>query len=382
MRILTLFPIFASNQHIVYACQALVEAFQDCGAEVQLFVTSSREDNYRPYHRYGIPTFLKGPAYRLFPHRTLDWITEARFPAALRPGDVAHIWPSPACSEVYRRAKGRGNMVVTEFVNTHRATGERILEAEANRIGIAAAAPDVIRQRIRADELRCEFADFIFSPSPEVTKSIIAAGVSPHKVIQSSLGMRPSDVLPARLDAPRPGRKPKGIFVGSIGMRKGVHLLLDYWSKAKIDGTLSVVGAIEPETASMIEPMLRQPGVEYIAYTKDLASVYADADVFLLPSLEEGSPLVTYLALGAGMPSIVSPMGAGGVIQDGSDGMVIEPHDADAWIAGMKTMFSNAELRRTYGANAYAKAPYYVWSELAKRRYAQLLERLPTPSRA
>ena len=49
--------------------------------------------------------------------------------------------------------------------------------------------------------------------------------------------------------------------------------------------------------------------------------------------MKEGSPLVTYMAFGAGLPLLVSPIGGGGVATNGEDAVVIDPHDEVAWIA-------------------------------------------------
>ena len=131
------------------------------------------------------------------------------------------------------------------------------------------------------------------------------------------------------------------IFVGRLGIRKGVHLLLDYWSKAGVKGKLKLVGNIEPSARHLVEPYLSRDDVELVPFTEDLRSVYLNADVFLFPSLEEGSPLVTYLALGAGLPSIVSPMGGEGIINHGVEGLVVDAHNEEEWINSIRKVFSD-----------------------------------------
>ena len=48
----------------------------------------------------------------------------------------------------------------------------------------------------------------------------------------------------------------------------------------------------------------------------------AAADVFVFPSLFEGSAVVTYEALACGLPSVVTP-DAGSVVRDGVEGFVV-----------------------------------------------------------
>ena len=55
----------------------------------------------------------------------------------------------------------------------------------------------------------------------------------------------------------------------------------------------------------------------------------AAADVFVFPSLFEGSAVVTYEALACGLPSIVTP-NAGSVVRDGVDGFHVPAGDVGA----------------------------------------------------
>ncbi|MBC7698734.1 MAG: glycosyltransferase family 4 protein [Bacteroidia bacterium] len=166
------------------------------------------------------------------------------------------------------------------------------------------------------------------------------------------------------------------IFVGTIGVRKGPHLILDYWCKSKVKGKLMLVGDIEPEVMHIIEPFLKRSDIEHVPYVKDLRTIYKEADVFLLPSFEEGSPLVTYLALGAGLPCIVSPMGGGGVVENNKDGLVINPHDEASWIEALQKISEDVGLRALFSKNAYAKAKDYLWATVGRKRIQLLLTHL------
>jgi glycosyltransferase involved in cell wall biosynthesis len=160
--------------------------------------------------------------------------------------------------------------------------------------------------------------------------------------------------------------------VGSIGVRKGIHLLLDYWVKAKLNAKLKLVGAIEDAVKPLVTQYLSHENIEHIPFTSDLPSIYKNADIFILPSLEEGSPLVMYMALGAGLPVIVSPMGGGGVIVDNEDGFVVDPHDADKWIERMRQLAESAECRAHLSRQSKVKATHYVWDAVAKDRLQSL----------
>jgi glycosyltransferase involved in cell wall biosynthesis len=133
------------------------------------------------------------------------------------------------------------------------------------------------------------------------------------------------------------------------------------------------VGKIDNAIKPLVSDYLNKHNIEHIPFTSDLPSIYRNADVFVLPSLEEGSPLVTYLAFGAGLPCLVSPMGAGGVVTDGIEGMVIDSHDAEKWIKALQKMACDIGLRKKFSDNARNKANLYTWDKVGKQRLTALI---------
>ena len=106
---------------------------------------------------------------------------------------------------------------------------------------------------------------------------------------------------------------------------------------------------------------------------------YRKADIFAIASLEEGSPLVTYEAMAHGLPILGSPMGAGGIVRDGVDGLVIPPYDEAAWVEALQRLASSAELREQMGNSARQRAGELTWDKVAVKRAALMLEKLNAP---
>ncbi len=374
MRINTICPDYISSLGgPSYACQALLGAMNAAGIDVSLYCVSSANSVHRSFYRLSIPLWAKPVGYRLFTEECLRRYTERRYLSSLESQDLAYVWPGTSL-ETYRAIKSSGHILITENVNTHQATSKEILDEEWHRLGLTPGHG--INEKSIADENeKLELIDYVFSPSIEVTRSLIRAAVPREAIIQSSYGCNENNILLPEEIAGRGSRTElTAIFVGRIGIRKGVHLLLDYWVKAGVTGKLKLVGRIEPSAMHLIEPYLNKQDIEHIPFTRDLRSVYLDADVFLLPSLEEGSPLVTYLALGAGLPSIVSPMGGGGIINNGHEGLVIDPHDADQWIESIRKVFSDTGYRLSIANHAYRLAGHYLWKNVGRRRAGSLLE--------
>ena len=70
----------------------------------------------------------------------------------------------------------------------------------------------------------------------------------------------------------------------------------------------------------------------------------AQADVFVFPSLFEGSAVVTYEALACGLPSVVTAA-AGSVVRDGMEGFIVESRDVNTLAHRMELLGNSPELR-------------------------------------
>src|SRR5690606_7175785 len=70
---------------------------------------------------------------------------------------------------------------------------------------------------------------------------------------------------------------------------------------------------------------------------------YAWADLFLLPSVCEGSATVVYEALAAGLPVITTP-NAGSVVRNGADGFIVEPGNVEAICRSLRLLNEDRAL--------------------------------------
>lgn len=103
-----------------------------------------------------------------------------------------------------------------------------------------------------------------------------------------------------------------------------------------------------------------------------LRGLYTACDIFVLPSLAEGDPLVTMEAMASGKPVIGTKVG--GIprqIHDGWNGFLIDPANEQQLAEKMKYLIDNPEERRKMGANSrkYAEEEF-DWSKVAERLLA------------
>ena len=164
------------------------------------------------------------------------------------------------------------------------------------------------------------------------------------------------------------------LYVGLLSLRKGLHVLLEAWKRAGEPGELWIAGGgAEPwitETWLSSIPA----SVKLLGHVSDIDAIYAQADVFVFPSLEEGGPQVTYEAAARGLPLVVTPMGGGHIARDGETALVIPPADADALVGALSRMQEDPGTRERMGRQAREAAPEYSWQEVALRRRDALAE--------
>ncbi len=374
-KIAAFYPNYFHIGGIAYAALSIIEAMQSEDTAVSLMGIASGADLTKPFYRNAFPAWAKSIAYRLLTEKQIKKFSQFRFFNSLNNLDIVYLWPGVSL-ELYEILHARGHQLVMESVNTHQATSKLILDAEYARLGLM-PTHGITSEAATEESAKLDLSDFVFSCSQNVTDSLIAANVPPHKILQTTYGLRESEVLATdELAGRSQDNEITAIFVGTIGLRKGPHLILDYWCRSNMKGKLRLVGDIQPEVRHIVEPYLKRSDIEHVPYVKDLRSIYKEADVFILPSLEEGSPLVTYLALGAGLPCIVSPMGGGGVVEHSKEGFVIAPFDAETWIESLKKISEDVGLRKRFSQNAHIKAQNYVWANVGRQREKLLLSRL------
>ena len=102
---------------------------------------------------------------------------------------------------------------------------------------------------------------------------------------------------------------------------------------------------------------------------EDVRRLYAACDIFVLPSLAEGDPLVTIEAMASGKPVIGTRVG--GIphqIRDGWNGFLIEPGNEQQLADKIKYLIDNPEEQKRLGANSrkYAKE-VFDWNKLAQK---------------
>ncbi|MGA2531667.1 MAG: glycosyltransferase [Candidatus Aminicenantales bacterium] len=105
------------------------------------------------------------------------------------------------------------------------------------------------------------------------------------------------------------------LYLGRITPKKGLPMLLRAMSamKNQLDAWRLVIAGVDEfnhqkEVESLVKRLTLEPYVQFIGplFDQDKRDAFAAADIFVLPSHSEGSPLVVLEALGAGVPVLTT----------------------------------------------------------------------------
>ncbi|MBI5095645.1 MAG: glycosyltransferase family 4 protein [Candidatus Hydrogenedentes bacterium] len=372
IRVSTLYPVYCSGTAVSHICLSLCEHMRDNACDVRLWTPACDPAGRAPFVHEAWRGIAKSIAYKLDrSSKIIDGWLYRKYLNDMAPGDIAYLWPATPLP-VYKELKRRGHTIVVERINCHRATSKRILDNEYTREGWR-IAHDVTQEDLEIEREKMALADYLYCPSPLVTQSFLDEGVPTSKILNTSYGWSPGR-LQGTSRALEPCDGITVVFVGRIGVRKGAHLLVRYWDRANVKGRLVLAGRIEGGFAQMCGSGWNRPDVTHLGFSADIGAVYRSADVFAFPSLEEGSPLVIYETLAAGLTAVVSPMGAGGIARDGKEGIVLDPYDEEGWVEALRRVARDAELRKRFAESGMARAQEFTWAKVGAKRRELLLK--------
>lgn len=178
-------------------------------------------------------------------------------------------------------------------------------------------------------------------------------------------GRTPDEVSALNLQPSTLNRPLRVLTVGAVGLRKGSPYVLEAAKQLKGKATFRMVGGIgvTREAEAQLRKHLELTG---IVPRSAIAGHFAWADVFLLPSLCEGSATVTYEALANGRPVICTP-NTGSVVRDGADGFIVPVRDAATIAQRLRHLSDDPEMVASMSANATARSKEFTIERYGER---------------
>jgi glycosyltransferase involved in cell wall biosynthesis len=200
--------------------------------------------------------------------------------------------------------------------------------------------------------------------------SVVVLGSAARRFVIEELGVAPErvDIVINGVPEPTHARRVAGdsamqrvLFVGNLSERKGVTDLLQALAlpgldTARLEVTLAGGGDVEAYEAKArqlrIDSFVRFAGW---SDQQQVARLMARADVLVLPSYDEGLPLVILEALANGVAVVCSPVGEiPTVLSDGVNACFVQPGDVAGIAACLRRVLQDAELRAALERNGRA----------------------------
>lgn len=294
--------------------------------------------------------------------------------------DVVHTWPL-AARETLLAARRLGIPTVLERPNAHTRFAYEVVARESERLGVTLPADHehaYNAERLAKEEEEYRLADYLLCPSEFVASTFRAEGFEDARLLRHQYGYDHERYHPE----PARQRDPNGLqvlFVGVCAVRKGVHFALEAWlnSPASQTGTFSIAGGFLPAYRERIAHLLDHPSVRVLGHRDDVPELMRNSDVFVLPSIEEGSPLACMEAVGSGCVPLVSDACAAVAVNDNA--LVHRVGDVATLTEHMTLLHEHPErLARMRGACLDA-APRFTWAS-AGRSLVAAYERAAGPS--
>jgi len=178
-----------------------------------------------------------------------------------------------------------------------------------------------------------------------------------------------------------PGIATRLLFVGTWIDHKGIYYLAEAFEevlRAIPEARLTIAGCQEPEERVRgCFAKETQAALEVWPFVarSEISSLYAEHEIFVLPSLMEGMPLVLLEAMASGMPVVTTEScGMTDLVEDGHDGLFVIPGDAESLAFAIVKLCREPELRCRLGSAAQEKMKRHTWNASA-RRHEMVFER-------
>ena len=204
------------------------------------------------------------------------------------------------------------------------------------------------------DRLTCACASHVLAEGQGVRRDLTSGGITRKQVHVLGYGnLRGID-----LGYWQPENRKKTaetfrlIYVGRLVPDKGLNELVQAFLlllRHHPNSTLTLVGWYEENTPLLpatLNAIDQCDAIQYVGRQADVRPFYQETDCLVLPSYREGFPNVVLEAGAMGLPAIVTDInGSREIIQNGENGLIIPPHDANRLYIAMRYMVEHPTER-------------------------------------
>lgn len=246
----------------------------------------------------------------------------------------------------------------------------------------------------------CFRAAAVVAPSAGIQRELIAAGyprdrihliangVAVRSTPRSARSRRTARAVLAEADPTlaMPDAAPLAVFAGRLHAGKSLPHLINAWSavlEKDRRARLWLVGEGDQRVAlaQQVRDMELAGSITFTGTFQDIDEVLQAADLFVLPSVEEGFSMALLEAMAAGLPIVATDIpGNREAIEHGRHGLLVPPENAAALAAAVIELLDMPGRAAELGRQARRRVEMQFTLDTMVQRHVQLFETLASSS--
>ncbi len=218
--------------------------------------------------------------------------------------------------------------------------------------------------------------DYVIAISDFVRQSYIENGFPEDRIFVASLDVDMTRFTPVSKDI---NSMFTAVYVADTTPLKGLQYLIDAWKSAALENAqLIIVGGWNvPDSLreTYTAQIQKDASIKVVEHTASPEQYYADASVFVLPSLTEGCSRVILEAMACGVP-VITTENAQGIVEDGKTGFVVPVRDVNTMAEKIRYLHDHQNIATSMGKEArkavenkqrFGEAVYEVCEQILRR---------------
>jgi glycosyltransferase involved in cell wall biosynthesis len=204
---------------------------------------------------------------------------------------------------------------------------------------------------------------YVVAVSRAVQEKIVQAEVSPDKVciIKNGIDLSRFEEATFQFDAKKTLGIPENhLVIGTVGRlssEKGHrHFLNIFDSIEKKNSQITFLLIGDGDLREELEQKFNRKSIIFTGTRSDLPELYRCMDIFVLPSLTEGLPMVLLEAMASSLPVVATRVGdVPRVVVEKETGFIVEAGDEEDMEKCLLTLLDNPQKRKRMGQKGYQR---------------------------
>ncbi|MGA1494707.1 MAG: glycosyltransferase family 4 protein [Rhodothermales bacterium] len=293
---------------------------------------------------------------------------------------------------VMSAAQGFGTPVVLKADSPGEWSGEYFQQG-LRFVGLSSKNP-LVRRVLNWRNRQLNSAKAFVAMGEQLGFELATGGVSPARIVHIPNGVDLTRFAP--VDAVERQRLkyemglPEGFvltFVGRLVRYKGLHALLNAWSRvsaAHPGSLLVIVGeggndmeSCEHELRALVEAQSLGTCVRFVGAVEDAAPWLRASDGFVFPSIREAFGLALIEAMACGLPVVTTSVGAlAPYLQHGQNALIVEPSNTESLSAALQELLGDPAPMQALGHAARQAVTRHFSADEVVKRWDELLSEL------